>query len=184
MSLERPLAPDPYDLLPEVPAFELASDDVTDGQPMDLAYVHPGLGGQNVSPQLRWSGFPPETAAFVVTCFDPDAPTGSGFWHLLAVNLPAEVTELPRGSLGTSAGSTGTSLPGGAFFVRNDYGEMGYGGPYPPGGDRPHRYVFAVHAVDAPLDLSASATPAYVGFNLAFHTLARATLRPVYQAQG
>ncbi|MBO0867405.1 MAG: YbhB/YbcL family Raf kinase inhibitor-like protein [Micromonosporaceae bacterium] len=179
MSLERPLAPDPYDLLPKVPAFQLTSDDAADGQPLDLAHVHPGLGGQNLSPQLRWSGFPPQTAAFVVTCFDPDAPTGSGFWHLLLVNLPANVTELPRGSLGT-----GSSQPGGAFFVRNDYGEPGYGGPFPPGGDIPHRYVFAVHAVDAPLELDASATPAYVGFNLAFHTLARATLRPVYQAAG
>jgi Raf kinase inhibitor-like YbhB/YbcL family protein len=178
MSLERPIAPDPYDLLPAVPAFTLTSEDVQDGQPMAARHAHGSVGGENISPQLAWSGFPAETRSFVVTCFDPDAPTGSGFWHWVLVNLPVSVTELPRG-----AGSQSTI--GDAFCVRNDYGDRAYGGSAPPPGDRPHRYVFAVHAVDVDrLDLNPDHSPAVVGFNLAFHTLARATLRPTYQVEG
>jgi Raf kinase inhibitor-like YbhB/YbcL family protein len=177
MSLDRPVAPDPYDLLPPVPAFELTSEDVQDGQQMDIAYVHPSAGGQNLSPQLSWSGFPEGTRSFVVTCLDPDAPTGSGFWHWSLVNVPVGTTALARG-----AGTEDRAVPAGAFSVRNDYGEKGYGGSAPPPGDRPHRYVFAVHAVDVDrLDVTADASPAVVGFNLAFHTLARATLRPTYR---
>lgn len=176
MSLDRPVAPDPYDLLPSVPSFELTSTDVTDGQPLDELFAHPSAGGKNLSPQLAWSGFPAETRGFAVTCFDPDAPTGSGFWHWSLVNLPRSVTELERGA---------DPLPDGAFCVRNDYGEDCYGGAAPPPGDRPHRYVFAVHALDVDgLDVPAGASPAYVGFNLAFHTLARATLRPTFQVRG
>jgi len=177
MSLERPIAPDPYDLLPPVPAFELTSQDIADGTPLAQVHVSPGAGGQNLSPHLSWSGFPAGTRGFVVTCLDPDAPTGSGFWHWLLVNLPVSVTELPRG-----AGSAGSEVAPGAFSVRNDAGNPRYDGSAPPAGDRPHRYVFAVHAIDVVgLDLGPDATPAIVGFNLAFHTLARATLRPTYQ---
>ncbi len=173
MSLDRRPAPDPYDILPPVPDFSLTSDDVHDGEPLDELFVHGSAGGKNLSPQLSWSGFPAGTRSFVVTCFDPDAPTGSGFWHWTAVNLPASVTDLPRGA---------DPLPGGAFCVPNDYGDAAYGGAAPPPGDRPHRYVFAVHAIDVDaLDVTPDATPAYVGFNLAFHTLARATLRPTFQ---
>ncbi|MBL6277217.1 YbhB/YbcL family Raf kinase inhibitor-like protein [Micromonospora fiedleri] len=174
MTLERPIAPDPYELLPTVASFTLTSQDVQNGEPMDAAHAHGSTGGGNVSPQLSWSGFPAETKGFAVTCFDPDAPTGSGFWHWVLVNLPADVTELPRGA-------ADDDLRGG-FTVRNDYGEQGFGGAAPPPGDRPHRYVFAVHALDVErLDLTPDATPAYVGFNLTFHTLARATIRPTYQ---
>jgi len=177
MSLDRPIAPDPYDLLPAVPSFELTSEDVHDGQPMGAAHAHPSAGGESVSPQLSWSGFPAATRGFVVTCFDPDAPTGSGFWHWSLVNVPAGTTSLARG-----AGTGDSDLPSGAFSVRNDYGEQGFGGAAPPPGDRPHRYVFAVHAVDVErLDVTPDVPPAVVGFNLAFHTLARATLRPTYQ---
>ncbi len=176
MTLQRPVAPDPYDSLPPVEAFELTSTDIRDGEPLAEEYAHGSVGGKNVSPQLAWSGFPAGTRGFVVTCFDPDAPTGSGFWHWTVVNLPGSVTELPRGA---------HPLPGGAFCVRNDYGEAAYGGAAPPPGDRPHRYVFAVHALDVDrLDIGADATPAYVGFNLAFHTLARAVLRPTFQVPG
>jgi len=175
MSLDRPVAPDPYQLLPAVGSFTVTSADVTDGQPMDQMYAHPGVGGRNVSPQLSWSGFPAETQSFVITCFDPDAPTHSGFWHWVAVNLPASVTSLARGA----------TLPDGVFTLRTDYGTDGYQGAAPPGGDRPHRYVFCVHAVDVPkLDVTPDVAPAVVGFNLAFHTLARATIRPTYQVAG
>lgn len=177
MSLERGLPPDPFDVLPPKPWFTLESDDVADGQHIAHTFVNDSLGGDNQSPQLRWSGFPAQTKGFVVTCYDPDAPTQSGFWHWVVVNLPAEVTELPRG-----AGSDGR-LPGGAFHVRNDVGTLAYTGCAPPKGDRDHRYVFAVHALDVEkLDVDDSASPAIVGFNLAFHTLARAALRPTYRA--
>jgi Raf kinase inhibitor-like YbhB/YbcL family protein len=179
MSLERPVAPDPYDLLPPVPSFTVESDDLEEGQPLASEFAHTSLGGGNVSPHLRWSGFPPDTKGFVVTIFDPDAPTGSGFWHWVVVGLPATTTELPRG-----AGSGDMQgLPSGAFHVRNDFGEKAFGGAAPPAGDRPHRYVIAVHALDTDdLGLDDSVSPAAVGFNLAFHTIARATLRSTYAA--
>ncbi|ROT33518.1 YbhB/YbcL family Raf kinase inhibitor-like protein [Micromonospora sp. HM5-17] len=179
MTLDRPIPPDPYAVLPPVPEFTLTSADVQDGAQMPVEFAHPSVGGQNLSPQLAWSGFPAETRSFAVTCYDPDAPTGSGFWHWVLVNVPAGVTELPRG-----AGSSSSAGLTGAFSVRNDYGEQQYGGSAPPAGDRPHRYVFAVHALDVEkLDVTPEASPAYVGFNLTFHTLARAVIRPTYQVK-
>jgi len=172
---DRP--PLPYDFMPAVPSFELRSDDVTDGEMMSSRQVFNSFGmtGENISPQLSWSGFPPETASFAVTCYDPDAPTGSGFWHWVLLGLPASVTSLPAG-----AGS-GAGLPDGAFHVRNDYGSADFGGAAPPAGDPPHRYVFAVHALDVPsLDVDDSISAAVAGFNLRFHTIARALLIPVY----
>ncbi|GAB3151521.1 YbhB/YbcL family Raf kinase inhibitor-like protein [Micromonospora sonneratiae] len=177
MFLDRQIAPDPYEVLPPVPAFTLISDDVHNGEPMGLEFAHDSVGGANLSPQLAWSDFPDATRGFAVTCFDPDAPTGSGFWHWVLVNVPLSVTDLERG-----AGRTPAPGVGGAFSVRNDYGVEGYGGAAPPAGDRPHRYVFAVHALDVErLDVAPHSTPAYVGFNMTFHTLARAVIRPTYQ---
>ena len=173
MSLDRPVAPDPYALLPEAGSFTVTSTDVADGKPLpdDQAFA-----GGNTSPQLSWSGFPPETKAFVVTCFDPDAPIVSGFWHWTLVNLPVTVTELPTGTGATER------LDNGAFHVRNDFGTKDFGGAAPPPGDQIHRYYFVVHAIDVEaLDVDPDATPAVVGFNLAFHTLARAVLTPTYQ---
>ena len=172
MSLERPVTPNPYDLLPETAAFTVTSDDVTDGAPLKDDQVA-ALG--NTSPQLSWSGAPEGTKSYVVTCFDPDAPTPSGFWHWALVDIPADVTSL-------DAGAASGSLPGGAFHVRNDGGEAGFMGAAPPEGDQVHRYFFVVHAVkDDTLGVDADASNAVVSFNLAFKTLGRAIIHGTYR---
>jgi hypothetical protein len=136
-----------------------------------------GCAGGNVSPQLSWSGAPKETKSFALTCFDPDAPTGSGFWHWLVVNIPADVTSLAAG-----AGSGGGEVPKGALQTRTDFGAPGYGGPCPPEGDHPHRYLFTVHAVGlAELPVQADTSAAIVGFYLHFNTLEKAALMGLFK---
>ncbi|MBB6625886.1 YbhB/YbcL family Raf kinase inhibitor-like protein [Nocardioides sp. KIGAM211] len=172
MSLDRPVSPNPYDLLPAVPSFTVTSDDVTDGQPLKDDQV---ADAGNTSPQLSWSDVPEGTKSFTITCFDPDAPTPSGFWHWVLVDVPADVTSLDTGA---AAGD----LPGQAFHCRNDGGEQGFMGAAPPQGDQVHRYFFVVHAVkEETLGVDADASPAVVSFNLAFKTAGRAILHGTYQ---
>jgi Raf kinase inhibitor-like YbhB/YbcL family protein len=137
-----------------------------------------GCGGGNRSPHLKWEDVPPGTKSFAVLCFDPDAPTGSGFWHWVVVNIPANVTELPLDAGNPASGK----LPAGALQVRTDFGKPGYGGPCPPEGDHPHRYLFTVHAVSLDkLPVSADTSAAVVGFYLHFNTLAKASLMGLYK---
>lgn len=169
MSLERPIAPNPYDLLPDLPTFALESDDLTDGGPLGDGQVQ-HLGDQ--SPHLRWSGAPEGTGSYVVSCFDPDAPTPSGFWHWMVVDIPATTTEL----------AAGEAPPAGSIPMRNDAGITSYYGAAPPEGDHPHRYFYVVHAVaEDTLGLPSEASCAVVSFNLVFKATARAIIHGTYQ---
>lgn len=171
-------APDPYASLPKLPTFTLTSQSVTDRQPLAKPQVSGimGAGGEDVSPQLSWSGFPDGTRSFAVTVYDPDAPTASGFWHWAVANLPADVTELAEGA------GDGSNLPGDALTLVNDAGLRRYLGAAPPAGHGPHRYYIAVHAVDTDkLDLPEDASPAFLGFNLFQHAIARAVIHATYE---
>ena len=162
--------------------FKLSSQSFRDGDYLGEAHILSkdfgfGCAGGNQSPQLSWSEAPSGTKSFAVTCYDPDAPTGSGFWHWLVVNIPANVSELELG-----AGSAGGKLPVGALQTRTDFGAPGYGGPCPPEGDHPHRYLFTVFAVKADrLDVKADTSAAVVGFNLNFNTLAKAAIMGLFK---
>ncbi len=170
----------PYEFLPPLPSFTLTSESITDGSPLanDQVSGIMGAGGSDISPQLSWSGFPETTRSFAVTVFDPDAPTGSGFWHWAVANLPATVTDLPAGvGDGSSSG-----FPGDAITLANDAGSRRFIGAAPPPGHGVHRYFVVVHAVGVEkLDLPESATPAYLGFNLFSHAIARAIIHGVYE---
>jgi Raf kinase inhibitor-like YbhB/YbcL family protein len=177
---DRPTPPNPYDFLPQVPGFTLTSTDVSDGEVLPMPQVSGvmGAGGEDRSPQLSWSGFPEGTRSFAVTVFDPDAPTASGFWHWAVANVPASVTELPSGA----GDKDSPRLPDGAVQLRNDGGFAGFVGAAPPAAHGPHRYFVVVHAVDTEqLDVTADTSPSVLGFNLFFHTLARATLVATYE---
>jgi len=153
-------------------AFTLTSTGFTDGGTLPDAQVQ---AGGNRSPQLGWSGAPEGTRSFAVTCFDPDAPTGSGFWHWTVANLPADVAELAEGV-------SPSGLPKGAVEGRTDFGTPGFGGAAPPKGHGPHRYIFTVFAVGTErLNVTSENSGAIFGFNLHFNTLAKASITGVYE---
>lgn len=164
-------------------ALTLTSQNFKEGATLDMEQVLSaeygfGTSGGNKSPQLSWSGAPAGTKSFAVHCFDPDAPTGSGFWHWVVVNIPPTVTELKLDAGNPKSGL----LPQGALMTRTDFGAPGYGGPAPPPGHGPHRYQFTVFAVkEASLPVKADTSAAVVGFYLHFNTLERTTLTGVFQ---
>ena len=160
--------------------FTLTSAEFADGDYLANEQVFAGFGceGKNISPSLSWSGAPAGTKSFALTVYDPDAPTGSGWWHWVVANIPPGTSMLPKGA-GTADGA---NLPKGAVQVRTDFGAPGYGGPCPPKGDHPHRFFVTIHAVDLDtLDVSADSSAALVGFFLNFHTLAKSSLMGLYK---
>ena len=170
---------DPYADLPRVPDFPLESSVVADGETMTMAQRGGTFGGdgQDTSPDLTWSEFPNETQSFIVTMYDPDAPTPSGFWHWAVTNIPASVTSVSAG-----AGEGDQTLPEGSTHLPNDAGLRRYIGPEPPPGD-PHRYFIVVSALDIPeAGVPATATPALALFQTRANIVARAMLVPVYGA--
>ncbi|MFI7501698.1 YbhB/YbcL family Raf kinase inhibitor-like protein [Streptomyces sp. NPDC049687] len=169
-------ANDPFARLPEAASFTVTSTTVTDGGTWSSAQFS-GIfgvpGGKDVSPQLSWSGAPEDTKSYAVTVYDPDAPTGSGFWHWVVADIPATVTELPEGA----GDDTGSGLPDGAFQLPNDARAARFIGAAPPAGHGPHRYFIVVHALDIEsIGVAADATPAVLGFTMAGHILGRAVL--------
>lgn len=173
---------DPYDVITKVPSFTLWSNDIADGAQMSLPQVSGifGAGGGDVSPHLEWSGFPDATKGFVVTVFDPFAPTASGFWHWAVADIPASVTRLASGA----GDDGGTGLPPGAWQAPNDARLRRYIGAAPPPGHGRHIYYTAVHAIDIPrIEIDRDSTPAFLTFNICSHTLARAVLAPWWEAK-
>ena len=162
------------------PALRVTSPDIKPGAKIADEQVAGGFGcsGKNISPAISWSGAPQGAKSFAMSIYDPDAPTGSGFWHWVVFNIPAGVTSLPK-----NAGDPKASLmPTGAVQSGNDAGTKGYFGPCPPKGDRPHHYHITVFAVDVDkLDADENATPAVVGFNLHFNTLAKAEIMGLFK---
>lgn len=151
--------------------ISVQSESIQEGATIDKEFVYTGCGGRNRSPQLSWSGAPAGTKSFVVTCYDPDAPTGCGYWHWLAFDIPPSVTSLKAGA-GTD------KSPAGGKSGYTDYGFASYGGPCPPKGDPPHRYIFRVYALD--VDKLQGAGPGTTGAALTFmmrgHVLASGSL--------
>lgn len=159
--------------------FQLSSPDIAADSLIAARFEFNGFGcsGENKSPALRWSGAPAGTKSFAVTVYDPDAPTGSGWWHWSVINLPASVD-----SLDADAGAVGGArLPQGASQVRIDYGVAAWGGTCPPQGDKPHRYIFTVHALKAEkLELPADATAALAGYMINANSLGKASFTARY----
>ena len=173
-------APSPYDFLPLVPSFQASSHDVAEGEMLAMPHVSGifGAGGEDVSPHLSWSGSPDDTQSYTVTCFDPDAPTGSGFWHWVVYDIPATVTELANGA----GAQDGSRQPDGAKQLKNDAGLLGYLGAAPPPGHGSHRYMFAVHALNVEnLPINEEVSSAICGFNMFGTTIGRAIIVPVYE---
>jgi Raf kinase inhibitor-like YbhB/YbcL family protein len=157
------------------PSFRVSSPDLAPGRPLAQAQLFDGFGctGGNQSPALSWESAPAGTRSYAVTLYDPDAPTGSGWWHWVVFDLPASIKTLPA--------DAARSLPAGARHARNDFGARSYGGACPPAGAGPHRYRLTVFALDVEhLDVPEDASTAYVGFLLHGHALAQATIEATY----
>lgn len=161
-------------------SFVLRSTNFGDQQALPLDHVHHamGAGGKNISPELQWEGAPAGTRSFALTCYDPDAPTGSGWWHWVVYDIPANATRLPAGA----GAPDGRQLPPGSKQGRTDFGTREYGGAAPPPGHGVHRYVFTLYALKVDkLEVPEDASAAMVGFMIHFAKLGEARLTATYQ---
>lgn len=158
--------------------FTIHSSDVGGQATSRQVYNGFGCAGEDRSPQLSWENAPEGTRSFAITMYDPDAPTGSGWWHWVVYDIPSSIKELA-----SAAGSgDGVLLPKGSVQGRSDFGTKQYGGPCPPEGHGPHQYIITVHALDVEkLEVPEDASPAMIGFNLHGHSLARASLVFYYE---
>lgn len=159
--------------------FKLTSPTIKPGSFLTLKQVFKGFGceGQNLSPALKWKGAPKGTKSFAITIYDPDAPTGSGWWHWIVYNIPANVTEIPA----KAGDPTGKMLPPGAVQGPSDYGMHAFGGACPPKGDKPHRYVFTVYALKiAKINVPSDASAALIGFMIHADTIRKARFTAKY----
>ena len=159
--------------------FRLDSPDIEVRKAIANKHVFKGFGceGENISPALTWRGAPAGTKSFAVTVYDPDAPTGSGWWHWVVYNLPATTSSLLAGA----GDPTKKQLPAGAVQGRTDFGTPGFGGACPPPGDKPHRYIFNLYALKADkLELPPDATAAMVGYNLNANRIGKASFTGQY----
>ena len=158
--------------------FTLSSNELGGEATINEEFNGFGCTGKNKSPQLSWKNAPEGTKSFAVTMYDPDAPTGSGWWHWLVFDIPSKTNELVAG-----AGDTTLNLaPEGAIQSITDYGANGYGGPCPPEGHGLHQYIITVHALKTDkLGLTAETNPAVVGYYLWNNTLAKASIVTYYQ---
>ncbi len=160
-------------------SFQLSSTDIKEREFMTKTHEFQGFGctGENLSPQLSWTGAPEGTAAFAIFAYDPDAPTGSGWWHWQAVNIPASINSLAQGA----GNSTENKMPEGTVQISNDYGAKGFGGACPPEGHGTHRYQFTVYALSKKLELPEDASGALTGYMVKAHSLGSATLQALYK---
>jgi hypothetical protein len=158
--------------------FSISSSDLKNGNTISEKHVFEGFGckGQNISPQISWNSAPKETKNFALTVYDPDAPTGSGWWHWLVLNIPASYEKLPQ----NFGAQKGFRLKRDILQIRNDYGIFGFGGPCPPQGDKPHRYIFTIYALKAPIDLNYTASAALAGFMINQNTIAKSSFEATY----
>jgi Raf kinase inhibitor-like YbhB/YbcL family protein len=158
--------------------FTLKSDDFAKS-PISPAFEYTGFGcnGENQSPSLTWQGAPEGTKSFAVTAYDPDAPTGSGWWHWQAINIPVAINYLPK----NAGAEHGKNLPLGTIQFKNDYGVNGWGGFCPPKGDKPHRYIFTIYAMGVekitPPEIT---TAAMVGFIVKSNSLGQTSFTVEY----
>lgn len=150
--------------------MELTSTSIEANAPIDLKHAEQGAGGQNLAPQLSWNGAPEGTLSYALTIYDPDAPTGSGWWHWVAIDLPADVTSIAEGQ----------ALPEAAREWVNDYGYVGYGGAFPPPGPA-HHYIHTVYALPVDrLGVPDTATSAQVRFTILATALDSASITGLF----
>ena len=155
--------------------FTLTSRDIKPNGTIRMEQVFNSFGcsGQNISPELAWSGAPEATKSFALLVHDPDAPTGgAGWWHWLVTNIPATATGLAK----DAGKADGSNLPAGAAQVNTDFGGPGWGGPCPPVGDKPHRYVFTVYALKTERLDASGGSASLAGYMVNGNAIGKATL--------